>query len=146
LNEVVRDVDAARDRELVSDRLVEVEAARRAARTRVQLETLALLVVDAEVEARVARTARRREDRLVRRIGHAVQLLLPVVPLATRGRAIRLGDRVRLRRAAEPVLHGERGSALAVQIATEVTRAQVLHHVLRADALRDVVARLAGLA
>jgi hypothetical protein len=53
----VRDVDTAADGELVADRLVEVEPAGGAPRARVQLDALALLVIQPEVEARVAGTA-----------------------------------------------------------------------------------------
>src|ERR1019366_6834258 len=145
LNEVVRDVDAAADGELVAYRLVEVEPGRGAPRSGVDLDALALLVVEPEVEARAPRAARGGEHGLVRRIGDAVQLLLPVVPLASFGGAVRGRDRVRLGSAAEPVLHGVVRAAVRFQVAAEVSRAQVLGHVLRAYALRDVETRRARL-
>jgi hypothetical protein len=123
--------------ELVADGLVEVQSARRAARPGQDLDALGLLVVQRAEEAGVAGTARRREDRLGGRTVVLVELALPVI-LGASGRAVRLRDRIRLFRTAEP--------RLDLRIARELARPEQARGLLGSHTLRDVEARCAGLA
>ena len=134
LQEVARDVEPHAGSQLAVDRLVEVDATTGAARAGVDHDARLLTIVQRREVARVARAARGRKQRFVRRVGTAVQLALPVIVGAVR--RAHLARRRFTHRTIHPRQHVVQRRILAV--------AKGAHELLRTHPLGHVPPRLPG--